>query len=196
MAKVAGKGWFAIPGVQAGDRTLDEQLLGLEPMLKEVPGKIVLDLGSAEGLISRTCVERGARRVVGLEVNKPMLAVARQWVCDPNVCQFEFRDLNKTPSAEDSRSLRADIVLALAVFHKLSDPEKSVRDWVRFAGELVVVRLPVNSNGEFHSKFRTHMRCDLNQLMPRLGFQLERVERGPRTERVQYWRRMRWPKAA
>ena len=81
-----------------------------------------------------------------------------------------------------------DVVLALAVVHKLPEPEKALGYIARAARSLVVIRLPGGSTGVFQSKgFGTY--CDVNATMPKHGFQLERTEQGPRDELVVYWRR-------
>ena len=45
------QGWFSTKG-RLGDRTLKQQLMGLDPLFAECKGKTVLDVGCAEGLIS------------------------------------------------------------------------------------------------------------------------------------------------
>ena len=52
-----GKGWFVTDG-RAGDRTLAQQLVGLDKI--NVQGATVLDVGCAEGLISIEMAKRGA----------------------------------------------------------------------------------------------------------------------------------------
>ena len=139
------KGWFAIDGVQAGDRTLAEQLTGLEPMLAEVSGRDVLDLGCAEGLIARTCLDRGARRVIGIDNNRAFIDRANSLALDPRRARFWFGDLNQGPDADDQAVCHSDIVLALAIIHKLQDPARALRQWAAFAWRLFVIRLPLGS---------------------------------------------------
>lgn len=184
------KGWFIIPGVQDGNRTVEEQLKGLEPMLAEVSGKSVLDLGCAEGAISHVCIARGAARVYGLDCNAALIHQAARLYGHHYGIRFAISDLNEGPDEDDLACCASDIVLALAVFHKLREPEASVRAWAALALSLLVVRLPLGSTGEFGWKHGQDRRVDLHRVLPELGFVLERTENGPRNERVQYWRRV------
>lgn len=182
------KGWFAIDGVQTGDRTLAEQLQGLEFALTEAPGKTVLDLGCAEGCIAQAFVRAGARAALGIDNNRAFIdhAVAMNRHQDT---VFYCQDLNAGPDYVDCVSADSDIVLMLAILHKLCDPAKSLREWAAFARDLIVIRLPAGSDGEFGYKHGRHMRCDVRAELPPLGFALERDLPGPRGEKVHYWRR-------
>jgi 2-polyprenyl-3-methyl-5-hydroxy-6-metoxy-1,4-benzoquinol methylase len=185
------KGWFHRPGIQDGDRTLEEQLLGLAPMLAECPGKTVLDLGCAEGLISRECLGAGAAQVRGIDVLERHIDAARSLALDPHRARFVVANLNNSPDQDDLACLSSDIVLMLAVVHKLSDPEKSLREWSQFvvSGGLLVIRLPIGSTGEIPYKHGKHKVANSRHVLPELGFRFERDEPGPRGERVHYWRR-------
>ena len=59
----AAMGWFVInhdkAGHRDGDRSLEQQMRGLEKLVREVHGKTVLDIGCAEGLISMALVRAG-----------------------------------------------------------------------------------------------------------------------------------------
>lgn len=177
-------GWLVIPGVQTGDRTLEEQMLGLAPALAEASGKTVLDLGCAEGLIGREFARAGAADVLGLETLDEHIQVARRQ-CKGFAVRFKQRDLNdqKPPKVPSY-----DIVLALAILHKLNQPARGAEYCCRASKALIVIRLPVGSDGVIFGK-HTRVRCDLGQAMASHGFALERVEDGPRKELVQYWRR-------
>lgn len=181
------KGWFEIPGVQRGDRTLEEQLRGLEPMLAEVEGKTVLDLGCAEGLIAQAVVQRGAAKVWALDCNVKSIEAAHRLGLDPHRAHFAVHNANVIGPDEEA-CLHSDIVLGLAIFHKLQRPDVSLAAWSRFAHDLLVIRLPGGSKGEFLAK-HSKAYCDVGEVLPPLGFVLERTEPGPRDELVQYWRR-------
>lgn len=183
------KGWFAIPGVQEGDRTLAEQLLGLAPALAEARGKRVLDLGSAEGLIAIEFARAGAS-VTGIEFNPPLYGVAlteRDKLADPLRSRLEFicADLSDVAAGAP---IACDVCLALAIVHKMPRPRAFLKWIAACTSSLVVVRLPTGSKGRFITKHHG-AGCDVNVEMPALGFRLERTEQGPRTELVQYWRR-------
>lgn len=182
-------GWFEAPGIK-GERTLDEQLLGLEPLFSRIAGKTVTDLGCAEGLIALECMRHGARRAVGYDNNAVFVDRARQRVTVPGIAFFE-RDLNQPLDEEDRAIAWAQIVLGLAVFHKLHRPETALREWASLCGELMVIRLPIHgADGVIRSKFYRSRECNINRVMPECGFRLWRTEPGPRGEPVQYWERV------
>lgn len=184
-------GWFQIPGVQDGPRTLAEQMLGLDPLLAEVSGKTVLDLGCAEGLISIAVAGAGAEVVDACDNNAAFVETARQYasnVAGKGVIVCEA-DLNAGMPAWTAGGY--DIVLALAIIHKLKLPAERLGQAADLARSLLVIRLPVHAvDGVFHAKYRPDQRCDVVAVMTSRGFDLERIEPGPRDEQVQYWRRV------
>lgn len=183
------RGWF-ITRAQDGERTLEEQMLGLGPLLAEVKGKRVTDLGCAEGLIAIEVAKAGAKLVHGVEVMMPHVVAARALVNGYPVAVHHL-NLNYGEALEAVRGFNADITLMLAVLHKLHDPALVLEVLAKATGELAVIRLPVGSEGTFSSKHVKDATCDVREVMPRAGFHLERTEPGPRGELVQYWRRAR-----
>lgn len=187
-----GKGtWFQIPGIQDGERSIDEQLLGLESALAEASaGKTVWDLGCAEGAIAFAFMKAGAT-VEACDFNNTMIETAlnlRGRLPDAERRRIQFRVADLRYSLADGLKARFDIVLALAVVHKLPKPEAALGYIARAAKSLVVIRLPGGSQGRFLSK-NYRAECDVNATMPGHGFVLEQAVPGPRDERVQYWRR-------
>lgn len=173
--------WLTIPNVQQGERTLQEQITGLDKALKECSGKRVLDIGCAEGLIGREFALVGAK--VDAFDSIPLHIGVAQKQC-PEVNAY-VADLNRL---EIPLRPEYDIVLALAVLHKLDIPAHGARYCAAITKSLLVIRLPIGSNGFIVGKF-TKSRCDLNKELSRHGFDLECVEEGPRSEKVQYWRK-------
>lgn len=183
------KGWLKIPGVQDGARTLQEQMLGLAPALDETPGKTVLDLGCAEGLIALEFAKAGARSVYGIDYNATLIDVARAEMAKSDALPVEFKHADLTGIINARRRVKYDIVLALAVLHKLPDPAEGLRFCAQSARSLIVVRLPYGSTGNLRAKHAPYRRTDIREILPACGFVRERKEPGPRGEWVQYWRR-------
>jgi hypothetical protein len=192
MTTQARKGWFKIPGVQDGDRTLAEQMKGLEAALAEAAGKSLIDYGTAEGLVAREFAQAGATRVVGTEIIAEHIEVAKK-LCAGLPVELYVHNLN-TIGAEaiaEATPLQFDIALALAILHKLRRPEDLIAYICKTTRELVVVRLPSGSSGvivDARSKLRP---IDVVQLFAAGGFALERSIDGPRREQVCYFRRKR-----
>lgn len=179
--------WFTIPGVQTGDRTIAQQLKGLQPLLDEVRGKSVLDLGCAEGMITRACVDAGAARVTGLDNNGDFIAAAMG-----NArfgISFAMADMNLPPQAAglDEDAIRADVVLMLGVLHKLRLPLLSLQYWAPLAAGLLVIRLPASMPGFVLSPRSGNVRHDVTACLSDLGFSLDRVEKGHEDEWVGYF---------
>ncbi len=183
------KGWLTIPGVQEGERTLEEQILALAPALAECSGKTVLDLGAAEGLISLEFAKAGAVRVLGIERETDHLKVAHSLVFD-GPCALKFKQWN-IKKANPQRPLDYDIVLALGIIHKLAFPEIGLRWAARSAKELLLLRSGRGSvEGIIKGKYSRNT-CDSAAVMREEGFELEKTVDGPpgRDEPCEYWRR-------
>lgn len=179
------RGWF-----ENGPRTLAEQMKGLESMLAEAAGKTVLDLGCAEGLIAIEVANAGAARVDACDNNAVFVTAAMKNTFQEarGDVDVHWADLNAGMPAWTAGGY--DIVLALAIIHKLNHPSEKLAAAAAIARDLLVIRLPVHAfRGEFSAKHRPDMKCNVHQVLPPLGFVLERDVPGPRRERVQYWRR-------
>lgn len=186
---VKGGPWFSTPG-KPGDRTLEQQLMGLDPLFAEIEGKTVLDVGCAEGLISLECAKRGAKFVFGLEIRPAAVVIANKAAMHFGVsakARFLVSDANGYLARGSD-----DIVLMLAVLHKLRDPSAVCRRIAAAARDLVVIRLPPNANGmilDARSDFAPH---NIDYVMHESGFVLEQQgPSGPFDEWMGYYRRVK-----
>lgn len=179
------KGWTAIPGVQDGDRTIEEQMFAVRPALSECKGKTVLDLGCAEGVIANEFYRAGAT-VFGLDSNKRFLEVAERFKADR--LDFHYADLNAVNQEEP---VSFDIVLCLGIIQKLTWPGNGLRWAARSAKELLLLRCGNASKNGIVTGKRSGNSCDSAKIMTEEGFILERTENGTesRNEPVEYWRR-------
>lgn len=179
------KGWFHTDG-RLGDRTIDEQLIGLGPLLAEASGKTVLDVGCAEGLIAFELAKAGATMVRGIEIIVRHLKVAERLKAGLP-CEFAVGDANiYNPAVNFEREY--DIVLLLAILHKLQNPVGACRCLATAAKSLCVIRLPPTGPiiVDQRSAYETH---DIGQVMTEIGFRLEQVTVGPFSEWCGYFRR-------
>jgi SAM-dependent methyltransferase len=182
------KGWFRIPGVQDGERSLQEQLQGLAPVLGMVRDKTVLDLGCAEGLIAIEMARAGARLVHGVECNPQVLGLARELAHKHAALPVVFWGANLNRPLPGKLAPQYDVVLLLAILHKLTGPAAALRRFAALARERIAIRLPLGSSRAFRSKQGGEL-CDVNAILPDLGFVLEQTLPGPRRELVQHWLR-------
>lgn len=192
-AGVNGKGWFKIPGIRPdGDRTVAEQMLGLERALAEAAGKNVLDLGCAEAPVAHAFAQAGAASVLGIELLESHLVVARLVCKDTPQVSFICAHLNDHILAHPEPE-RFDIVLCLGIIHKLHDPNVPMLWAARSCRDLLCFRAPSKKgrmkNGDYliQSKFST-ITCNVPKLMRGQGFVDEGTINGVRDEAVQYWR--------
>jgi SAM-dependent methyltransferase len=177
------KGWFVTKG-RPGDRTLKQQLMGLDALLKACPNKTVLDIGCAEGLIGIELAKRGAAAVHGIEFVEQHLVVANKLRGDLP-CTFELADAQHYVPVRQYH-----IVIMLAVLHKLKFPEEACMRFANAADEMVVLRLPPEHAPiivDARSNFR---HTDMDGVMRLAGFHLKRAAcDGPFGEWVGTYRR-------
>lgn len=182
------KGWFILDG-QTGDRTLDEQMLGITRAIAECGGKRVLDLGCAEGLISREFARAGAAHVHGVDVVVEHIEVAKR-LCEglANV-SFDVGHLGRMAQPEAPY----EIVLALGVAHKLPEPRVGIRYAAAASSDLVLVRMSRRMGSKRNAHVLQSKRgpgsCNVTDEMSAAGFRLEHIDLGPREETVHYYRK-------
>lgn len=179
------QGWFSTKG-RLGDRTLKQQLMGLDPLFAECKGKTVLDVGCAEGLISIELAKAGAASVHGVEIVPGHVEVGKKLKGNLPV-KFAVGDANTwTPRAE------YDIVIALALLHKLSDPSAACARFAAHCNDLMVLRLPPLHAPTIIDERSGGVPHDIGKVMLACGFVLEREARdGPFEEWLGFYRRAR-----
>lgn len=178
------RGWFDLPE-RPGDRTLAQQLRGLEPMLNEAKGKRVLDVGCAEGLISLEVAYRGARSVHGYEIVPGHVAIANRLAKERGLpCVFIQADMNRHAITE-----RYDVVLLLAVLHKFSEPAARAIELASLSDDLCVIRMSPDGTEIINDARSLNVPQDIGSVMRSLGFVVERRELGPFDEVTWYYRR-------
>ncbi len=174
MSKI--KGWFIIPNIQDGDRTIDEQALGLEGY--DFTGKTVLDLGCAEGLISAYVLMHDATLVHGCEIVDHHVALATR-LFKGKKAQFFKMDLNNFQAMHKQPPMlpRYDVVLMLAIAHKLKDPAAFI-EYAATLADSLIIRLPARILSDKRSGFKA---IDVPLLLSH-DFELVAEPDGPRGE--------------
>lgn len=185
-------GWFDIPGVQSGDRTLAEQATGLDIALSEAAGKSVLDLGCAEGLISLEFLKAGANIVVGIDHSKDKIEMAKRMCYRMGKSQFITADLGVyfPEQAKGKEGLPLyDIVLALSIITKLPDPAVPLRYAARSCLNLLLLRTSAAlCDGTFYAKHGGKS-CNVIKVLEAEGFKSEAKFPSSHGEAIEYWRR-------
>jgi trans-aconitate methyltransferase len=158
--------------------------MGLGDLLDRVRGKTVLDVGCAEGLISMHFVDRGAVAVHGVEIVVEHVEVANKLRGD-RACTFEVADANTYALARDY-----DIVVMLAVLHKLRDPSAACKRFIAAAREMVVLRLPPASAPTVIDARSGGVPHHIGTVMIDNGFMLKNAQLGHLGEWVGYYERL------
>ena len=107
----------------------------LEPMLPDFAGRDVLDLGCGYGWHCAYAAEHGARSVLGLDISRKMLAVAREQHA-ASVIEYRQAAMEDADFAEGS----FDVVLSSLAFHYVAEFGSLVRKtarWLRPGGDFV-----------------------------------------------------------
>lgn len=176
-----GKGWFAVDGMQRGDRTLDEQMTGLDVLMSHSPGSTILDLGCAEGLISLEMMGMGATLTHGVESVASRIETAQKFFMG-RAAEFFVADLAEFHTNPPEHLLPSyDVVLMLSIAQKMPDPKAFIAAAAERAGKVVALRLPAPVICDRRSDF---VELDVVPFMASLGFPNVLTAEGPRGEWV------------
>ncbi len=179
------KSWFEHGQDRKADRTLKQQLKGLGELQERVAGKSILDIGCAEGLISIQLIDRGACAAHGIEM-RPDYVEDGNLLRGDRACTFECANAN---TWEPQRQY--DIVLLLAILHKLEEPGVACARFADAARELVVIRLPPEHAPKIIDLRSDNKPVDIDRVMRKRGFKLgTNGYIGPHREWMGYYERV------
>ena len=174
------------------DRTLEQQMMGLDRLFAQIEGKTVLDVGCAEGLISIECVKSGAKEVMGVEVRIKAWEEANRIAAKAGLIDRRLGFLHDDANTFDPDPEPGywDIILLLTVLHKLKNPTASCARLVAAAKDLVVIRLPPEHAPTIIDARSGNQPHHIGITMDKAGFELEHSSYdGPFGEWVGYYRR-------
>ncbi len=99
------------------------EIPALFSMMPDLKGKRVLDLGCGFGGHCKQFVDRGAQKVVGIDISEKMLEVAKAENCDPKITYMNM-------PMEDIAGLQEkfDVVISSLAFHYVEDFEGVIRN--------------------------------------------------------------------
>lgn len=176
--------WFG------GDRTFEQQMTGLDWLAEACRGKLILDFGCAEGLISIHLLKEGARNVMGVELLQERAEKANRLAIKQG---FAGRALFVAQNAEAWRQPQDhdfDVTLALAILHKLKDPSLVARRLARATREMIVLRLPPATGSTIVDRRSGNVPHDIDAVLRSEGFVQERAgNTGPLGEFIASYRR-------
>lgn len=185
-ARIQSHGWF-VTEQRDGDRTLEQQLRGLEYVFDESSGKRILDVGCAEGLISMEFATRGeALQVDAFEIVEGHVTLGNYLLAERGIGNV----LLKRDDANTFTPVRSyDIVLMLAVLHKLKEPAATCERIVKHCKDLCVIRMGPDGKDVIVDARSRDVPQYIGAIMAEQGFVVERKELGPFDEVTWYYRR-------
>lgn len=137
--------WFKIGGAH-GLRFLKEQLEGLDAVRAGCSRASVLDLGCAEGLIGKYLIDTcGADLVHGVELHPLRVEEANKQLAGYSNVKMIEGDLNEPEKISSDLGAEPgvyDVVLLLAILHKLRDPAAALLWAAQRCKKLMAIRLP------------------------------------------------------
>lgn len=89
----------------------------------DLQNKTVLDLGCGYGHNCMDFIQRGAKKVIGIDISQKMLNVARKESCDS-----EIEYINMSITEIDSLTETFDLVYSSLAFHYIEDFDKLISD--------------------------------------------------------------------
>ncbi|HGY89838.1 MAG TPA: methyltransferase domain-containing protein [Planctomycetes bacterium] len=103
----------------------------------DLTGKSVLDIGCCFGFFSFEAIKRGARRVVGLDIDPDSVRKARLLgECLGSPAEFQCRDIELEPLDEDF-----DYILGLNILHHMRNPLALLDHLTRRANEQLILEV-------------------------------------------------------
>jgi SAM-dependent methyltransferase len=126
----------------------------MSELVPDMQNKTVLDLGCGFGHNCIDFIQRGAKKVIGVDISQKMLDVARKESCDSKI-----EHINMSITEIDSLTETFDLVYSSLAFHYIEDFKKLIQDinhllnkggHLQFSQELPIITATIDGAGHFN----------------------------------------------
>lgn len=169
---------------------LERQMTGLDMLWDRVTGATIADIGCAEGDIGMECVRRGAGFVLGIEYRPEAVKEANERARNVDNFTCLREDADHWPGRPMLDRSRFDVILLLAVLHKLHRPAAALDRILRHTAKptaTVVLRLRPRDWPVLRDERSGNRPQDLDEVLRMHRFRLVHVDEGPVSGGVPEW---------
>ena len=137
-------------GMNANDLV---EIPNFRKLIPDVKGKRILDLGCGYGENDKYCIGLGAKEILGIDISKHMIKIAKENNNDENI-KYKVMAMENINEIEE----KFDIVISSLAFHYVKDYEKLINDIYNLLNDDGILIFSIDHPLRIASKFETWMK--------------------------------------
>ena len=143
-------------GMNANDLV---EIPNFRKLIPDVKGKRILDLGCGYGENDKYCIGLGAKEILGIDISKHMIKIAKENNNDENI-KYKVMAMENINEIEE----KFDIVISSLAFHYVKDYEKLINDIYNLLNDDGILIFSINHPLRIASKFETWMKKNYTKI--------------------------------
>ena len=143
-------------GMNANDLV---EIPNFRKLIPDVKGKRILDLGCGYGENDKYCIGLGAKEILGIDISKHMIKIAKENNNDENI-KYKVMAMENINEIEE----KFDIVISSLAFHYVKDYEKLINDIYNLLNDDGILIFSIDHPLRISSKFETWMKKNYTKI--------------------------------
>ena len=143
-------------GMNANDLV---EIPNFRKLIPDVKGKRILDLGCGYGENDKYCIGLGAKEILGIDISKHMIKIAKENNNDENI-KYKVMAMENINEIEQ----KFDIVISSLAFHYVKDYEKLINDIYNLLNDDGILIFSIDHPLRIASKFETWMKKNYTKI--------------------------------
>lgn len=143
-------------GMNANDLV---EIPNFRKLIPDVKGKRILDLGCGYGENDKYCIGLGAKEILGIDISKHMIKIAKENNNDENI-KYKVMAMENINEIEE----KFDIVISSLAFHYVKDYEKLINDIYNLINDDGILIFSIDHPLRIASKFETWMKKNYTKI--------------------------------
>ena len=143
-------------GLNANDLV---EIPNFRKLIPDVKGKRILDLGCGYGENDKYCIGLGAKEILGIDISKHMIKIAKENNNDENI-KYKVMAMENINEIEE----KFDIVISSLAFHYVKDYEKLINDIYNLLNDDGILIFSIDHPLRIASKFETWMKKNYTKI--------------------------------
>lgn len=143
-------------GMNANDLV---EIPNFRKLIPDVKVKRILDLGCGYGENDKYCIGLGAKEILGIDISKHMIKIAKENNNDENI-KYKVMAMENINEIEE----KFDIVISSLAFHYVKDYEKLINDIYNLLNDDGILIFSIDHPLRIASKFETWMKKNYTKI--------------------------------